>query len=99
MKIENNLPSINRNVTERVSKSAKEDARKAYRDSGSTTAADSTMFSEEAQLFSKAMMKVIDVPDTRQAIVQNLKSQIMDGKYQIHYEKLAEILASADIFE
>ena len=99
MKIENNLPSINRSVTGQVSKPGKSDVKKTSQGSQSASDIDSTTFSEEAQLFSKAMMKIIDVPDTRQAIVQNLKAQILEGKYQIHHEKLAEILAKTGVFE
>lgn len=99
MKIENNLPPVNRNNSERLSGSKKVEGGKGEKLSGASSGPDRAIISEEAQLFSKAMMKMIDIPDTRQTIVQNIKSQIMDGKYQIHHEELASILFSKGIVE
>ena len=99
MKIEHNLPSVNRNNADRVSGTQKGDTEKKEVSSDVSVSKDNAVFSDDARVISKAMMQAIEVPDTREAIVQNLKSQILNGNYQIHYEELARVLSTKGILD
>jgi negative regulator of flagellin synthesis FlgM len=55
-----------------------------------TTEKDHAILSDQAQLLAKALNKMEGTPEVRMEKVEALRSQILDGQYQVNYEGLAK---------
>ena len=94
MKIENNNSSIRRKLTESLNSVTSENVSKSKKGQSAGISSDQTSISQEAQILAKATSELKNVPETREAMISELKTQIMEGKYTIQYEELAKILQS-----
>ena len=54
---------------------------------------DQAVFSDGAQILAKAMENLKDVPEVRESKLEEIQSQIVNNKYQIPYDELAQKLS------
>ena len=94
MKVENNNSNIRRKLTESLNSVTSENVSKSKKGQSAGISSDRTSISQEAQILAKATSELKNVPETREAMISELKNQIMEGKYTIQYEELAKILQS-----
>ncbi len=92
MKIENNPASnIISQKTENVSSVERSQLQKsASAPAARTTEKDHAILSDQAQLLAKALNQMEGTPEVRMEKVEALRSQILEGHYQINYEELAK---------
>ncbi len=91
MKIENNSASnIITQKTESMNSVERSQLQKnVSAPAARTTEKDHAILSDQAQLLSKALSQMEGTPEVRMEKVEALRSEILDGKYQINYEELA----------
>jgi len=98
MKIEPNKTSVSRNSADRIDGKKLPEARNQPPENAvEQQDADQSILSDEAQIFSQALHKLVEIPEMREDIVNKLRTQIAQGKYQIHYEEIADILITNQI--
>ncbi|GAP22499.1 flagellar biosynthesis anti-sigma factor FlgM [Leptolinea tardivitalis] len=92
MKIENNPASnIIPQKTENISSVERSQLQKTTSaPAARTTEKDHAILSDQAQLLSKALSKMEGTPEVRMEKVEALRSQILEGQYQVNYEGLAK---------
>ncbi len=92
MKIENTPASnINLQKTENLSSVERSQLQKpTSAPAARTTEKDHAILSDQAQLLSKALTKMEGTPEVRMEKVEALRSQILEGQYQVNYEELAK---------
>ncbi len=92
MKIENSSASnILSQKTENLSSVERSQQQKnASAPAARTTEKDHAILSDQAQLLSKALSKMEGTPEVRMEKVEALRSQILEGQYQVNYEELAK---------
>ncbi|NMB53337.1 MAG: flagellar biosynthesis anti-sigma factor FlgM [Leptolinea sp.] len=92
MKIENNSASnILAQKTENLNSVERSQLQKSTSaPAARTTEKDHAILSDQAQLLSKALAEMEGTPEVRMEKVEALRSQILDGQYQINYEELAK---------
>ncbi len=92
MKIENNSASnIISQKTENVNSVERSQLQKSTSaPAARTTEKDHAILSDQAQLLAKALNKMEGTPEVRMEKVEALRSQILEGQYQVNYEELAK---------
>ncbi|NLF50421.1 MAG: flagellar biosynthesis anti-sigma factor FlgM [Leptolinea sp.] len=92
MKIENNPASnIISQKTENVNSVERAQLQKSTSaPAARTTEKDHAILSDQAQLLAKALTKMEGTPEVRMEKVEALRSQILEGQYQVNYEELAK---------
>jgi negative regulator of flagellin synthesis FlgM len=92
MKIENTPASnINLQKTENLSSVERSQLQKpTSAPAARTTEKDHAILSDQAQLLAKALTKMEGTPEVRMEKVEALRSQILEGQYQVNYEELAK---------
>jgi len=55
---------------------------------------DSASLSVEARLLAKARATLTETPEVRASLVNELRERILSGRYEVPYERLAELIAS-----
>jgi negative regulator of flagellin synthesis FlgM len=56
---------------------------------------DRATVSGDAQIMAKAMENLKDMPDVREAKLEEIRAQILSGQYKIRHEELAKLLSSS----
>jgi flagellar biosynthesis anti-sigma factor FlgM len=54
---------------------------------------DSASLSVQARLLAKARLALDDTSDVRNELVNKIRERILSGRYEVPYEKLAELIA------
>ena len=75
MKIENNNPNIRRKLTENLNSVNNENISKSEKGQSAGVISDQTSISHEAQILAKATSELKNVPETREALISELKNQ------------------------
>jgi len=95
MKVENSgTERIGRQRTNETSPAKKTRETKEQRDASLERSLDRAALSEDAITLAEARKKLGELPETREALVAELKAKIEAGEYEVSFEDLADRLLS-----